>query len=218
MAIKLPVYTNFPTDKTVLRGTDSLLLAQIKQINRCLTKDSFWLAQVAQVNITPAGTFELVPVVGNHVVVFGDGNNCEAKLRRLWLFYQQVAANIGFDRYSVVNVQYEKQVVATKKGTISKVDSLQALKNIQKLIEASHKLPGDTVSTMVDNNIMVSAQADTTLTVLANDLKTVTKPTVKEKPKDIKHVPTTTNPSSLKNRAPFPLKKQPVKPKAVMKG
>jgi cell division protein FtsQ len=210
MRVKLPVYTGFPTDKTILKGSDSLLMQQIKQVNRYLYKNLFWMAQIAQVDINAAGTFEMIPVVGNHVIVFGDGNDCEIKFHRLWLFYRQVAANTGFDKYSIVNVQYEKQVVATKRGTVSKVDSLQALKNVRQLIEASHKLPVDTLSTVVDNNIMVNAQRDTSLTVLTNQPQNAASLTVK---KDNKSVPTTTNPVLVKNRAPFPQ----TRPKALMK-
>jgi cell division protein FtsQ len=211
-AVKLPVYTNFPTDKTVLKGTDSALMQQLKQINRYLCKDPFWMAQVAQVDITAAGTFEMIPVIGNHVIVFGDGNDCEAKFHRLWLFYRQIAATVGFDKYSIVNVQYNKQVVATRKGTVSKSDSLQTLKNVRQLIEASHKLPVDTVSTAVDNNIAVSQQPDTTLTVLTTQGQNAAK-TPADIKKNIKGIPTTTYPSSVKSRVPFPA----VKPKAIMK-
>lgn len=212
--VKLPVYSSFPSDKTVLHGADSLLMQEIKQINHCLYKDSFWMAQIAQIDITPARTFEMIPVIGNHVIMFGDGNDCEKKFHRLWLFYRQVAANAGFDKYTTVNVQYDKQVVATKKGYVGKIDSLQALKNIRQLIEASHKLPVDSVSTVVDNNIMVSRLPDTTLTVLTDQQQHAALADPKKK---YTSVPTTTNPVPVKNRVPSPLKKQPVKPKAVMK-
>ena len=113
----------------------------------------FWMAQIGQIDITPDRTFEMIPVVGKHVIVFGDGRDYEQKFHRLFLFYQQVGAQVGLDKYSIINVAFNNQVVATKKGTTGKIDSLQALKNIQKLIESSKQLPYDTVSTMVDNNI-----------------------------------------------------------------
>jgi len=141
---------------------------QVKQLSLYMMKDTFWLAQVQQVVITGNRTFEMIPVIGNHTILFGDGSDYELKFHRLLLFYQQVAARTGFDRYSAVNVAYAGQVIGVKKGTVGKVDSLQALKNIQQLIEASHRLPADTLSTSVDNNIVVSAASGAILPVLNN--------------------------------------------------
>ncbi len=224
VAIKLPVYSNFPTDKSVLKGPDSILMQQLKQINRYVLNDSFWSAQIAQIDITPAFTFEMIPVIGRHIIQFGDGTDIEKKFHRLMLFYQQVGASAGFDKYNVINVQYNNQVVATRKGTIGKVDSLQALRNIQKLIEDSHQLLPDTLSTMVDNNILASAVTEPPLATL-NEKQIET---------NIKHqtteVPTPSRPTSLKSQLPTlqvnppsPLKNDPTlsreksKPKAVMK-
>jgi len=71
---------------------------------------------------------------------------------------------------------------------VSKVDSLQALKNVQKMIEASKQVQADTVSTIVDNNIMASGVSGSILPVTMPS-RPVQKPTVKppgvpnEKPK-----------------------------------
>jgi cell division protein FtsQ len=217
MTIRLPVYSNFPADKAVLHGADSMLLQQIKQMSRFIRHDSFWMAQLAQIDITANHTFEMIPLIGNHTIVFGDGSDYEQKFHRLLLFYQQVAGKTGFDKYSIVNVQYDKQVIGTKKGTAGRIDSLQALKNIRKLIEASHQLTVDTVSTMVDNNIVVNQAPEPSLTLL------------REQPQHAvinnssSAVPTSAGPSSMKSQPPFPLKqtaKKPAareKPKAVMR-
>jgi len=191
MAIRLPVFTGFPTDNTVLRGADSGLMQQVKQLSVYMTtKDTFWLAQVQQTDITPARGFEMIPVIGNHIIEFGDGSDYEAKFHRLLLFYQQVAARVGFDKYSRVDVQYKGQVVGTKKGTVSKVDSLQALKNVQRMIEESKRVQSDTVSTIVDNNIMASDASGPILPVLGNHApsphpvqRSTVKPPVQQRPK-----------------------------------
>ena len=113
------------------------------------------------------------------------------------------------DKYFAINVQYDKQVVATKKGSAGKIDSLQALKNIQKLIEASKQMQNDTVSTMVDNNIATNETPAPTLTILKERQRNVA---VKD---SFNHVPTPTHPTPLKSRAVLPPAKN--KPKAVMK-
>jgi cell division protein FtsQ len=217
VAMKLPVYTNFPADKDRLYGADSLLMEQIRKMSPFILANPFWMAQIGQVDITPGRTFEMIPVIGKHIIVFGDGTGYEQKFRRLFLFYRQVSAKVGLDKYSIINVAFNNQVVATKKGTTSKVDSLQALKNIQKMIESSKQLPYDTVSTMVDNNIVANAAPAPTLTIL-KDRKENT--TIRD---SVNHVPPSTHPTSLKSRAVRPAKKvmQPAKssrqPKAVMR-
>jgi cell division protein FtsQ len=162
---QLPVFTGYPLEK--IRTADSSLLRQIKELSLCILSDSFWNAQIAQVDITGQRTFELIPVVGNHIVQIGDGNNCNEKLHRLLLFYQQVSVKVGMDKYSVVNVQYPQQVIGTRRGTINKIDSIQAVKNIRQMIESARQLQIDSsVSTSVDNNIISVAPSDTTLTLL----------------------------------------------------
>ena len=216
MAVKLPVYSNFPVDKETLYGADSLLMQQIKQMSPFILADPFWMAQIGQIDITPYRSFEIIPVIGKHIIAFGDGSDYEQKFHRLFLFYQQVGAKLGLDKYSIINVQYDNQVVATKKGTTGKIDSLQAIKNIQKLIEASKQLQYDTLSTVVDNNIAVNAATAPTLTILKERQRNAA---VKD---SFHYVPTPTpawrtdrHPPPLKNQAVLPPKKN--KPKAVMK-
>lgn len=210
MTVKLPVYSNFPADKERLHGADSVLMQQIKQMSPFILANPFWMAQIGQIDITPNRTFEMMPVLGKHVIAFGDGKEYEQKFHRLLLFYQQVGAKVGLDKYSIINVAYNNQVVATKKGTTGKVDSLQALKNIQKLIEASQQVSYDTVSTTVDNNIVVNAPPSPTLTILKDNQRNAA---VKD---SFNKVPSSTRPTSLKSRAAQPSKKN-KQPKAVMK-
>jgi cell division protein FtsQ len=209
MTVKLPVYSNFPADKETLYGADSILMQQIKQMSPFILANPFWMAQIGQIDITPYRTFEMMPVIGKHIIAFGDGTEYEQKFHRLFLFYQQVGAKVGLDKYSIINVQYDKQVVATRKGPAGKIDSLQALKNIQKLIDASKQLPYDTVSTMVDNNIVANEAPAPTLTILKERQRNAA---VKD---SFNNVPPSSNPPPLKSRAVLPPKKN--KPKAVMK-
>jgi hypothetical protein len=204
MAVRLPVFTGFPTEGIIWKSADSLLAQQIKQLGMSMLKDTFWLAQVEQVAITGNRGFEMVPVIGNHLIIFGDGSDYEAKFHRLLLFYQQVAARTGFDKYSEVNVQYAGQVIGTKKGTVSKVDSLQALKNVQQMIEASKRMPVDTVSTIVDNNIVASGASGSILPVIANRSNRSGLTTTDKNADTLSRVPIQPSPPSMKNRAPSP--------------
>jgi cell division protein FtsQ len=210
MTIKLPVYSNFPVDTETLYGADSILMQQIRHLSVFILNDPFWMAQIGQIDITPYRSFEMSPVVGRHVIAFGDGTDYEQKFHRLLLFYQQVGAKIGLDTYSVINVQFDNQVVATRKGVAGKIDSLQAVKNIQQLIAASKQLAVDTLSTTVDNNIAANAAPSPTLSILKDYRANAAA-------KDsLNKVPASAHPTSLKNRAILPSVNT-KQPKAVMK-
>jgi cell division protein FtsQ len=112
---RLPVFTSFPSEKDNVNKTDSVLTRHIIQVSEYIEKDPFWMAQIAQVDIQPDRTFEMIPVLGNHTIVFGDGTDHEKKFRRLLLFYQQVLSKAGMDVYDRLNVTYDRQVIGVKK-------------------------------------------------------------------------------------------------------
>ncbi|MEI6946186.1 hypothetical protein V9K67_03220 [Paraflavisolibacter sp. H34] len=136
MSARVPVVSNFPAVRK-LSSKDSALLNEVKQVATFVNEHPFWRAQIAQVDITPARTFELLPTIGNHVIRIGTAENLDQKLKRLFLFYQQVASKSGFDRYGALDVQFEGQVVAVHKGEVSVVDSLKLQENIRELLRRS---------------------------------------------------------------------------------
>lgn len=162
-SIRLPVFTGFPFNKRHVNHEDSMLIEHIKRISRFIVKDKFWMAQIAQIDITGSRTFELVPTVGRHIIDFGNGENYEAKFTRLFLFYKQVLSQTGFDKYSRVNVQYDNQVIGTKKGMVTRVDSIQALKNMQKMIQEAKRMAGDSLFVSDESR---SATADSSLNTI----------------------------------------------------
>ncbi len=113
--LKLPVFTGFPTDRQRFKKTDSILLWQVRRLSEFIQKDPFWRAQIAQVDITLKKEFELIPTIGNHIIVFGKGEDIEKKFRKLRLFYEQVSAKAGFDKYSVINIQFNGQVIGVRR-------------------------------------------------------------------------------------------------------
>jgi cell division protein FtsQ len=146
LTTKLPVFTDYPSAKLRNHGSDSLLTVQMRQLSKFLRSDSFWMAQIAQLDITSDKRFELVPTVGNHVIGFGDGSDYLAKFHRLFVFYKEVLSKTGFDKYSRVDVAYAGQVIGTHKGSEgSRMDSLQGMRNIQQLIRSAQQLQSDTV-------------------------------------------------------------------------
>ncbi|HUR11467.1 MAG TPA: hypothetical protein VM012_08860 [Flavitalea sp.] len=117
LSARLPVFTNYPIQKFRSNKQDSFFLKQVRDLSWFILNDKFWMAQVAQVDITPERKFEIVPTVGNHVIQFGDAYNAGGKFHNLMIFYQQVLAKTGFDKYKIVNVEYARQVIGVRKLT-----------------------------------------------------------------------------------------------------
>lgn len=143
LSAKVPVFTGFPGRKK-MTAADSTLLEGLRNTAQFIRKDSFWMAQVAQVDITPEGNLDMIPVVGNHLVKLGPAENIPAKFRRLMIFYQQVLSKTGMEKYKLINVQYRGQVVASRYAGDPKVDSVQLRKNVEKLLKQSFEAANDT--------------------------------------------------------------------------
>lgn len=117
---RLPMFTNFPSSREKLSRPDSLLLFKAKNLAVAIGKDDFWKSQVAQIDITPNG-FEMIPTIGNHLIMLGVDGNWQNKLDRLFSFYKQVWTKVGFEKYEKLDVRFERQVVATVRGAKSLV-------------------------------------------------------------------------------------------------
>jgi cell division protein FtsQ len=132
---RVPAFTGFPSERDKLSKPDSLLLKDIVGIGKYILADSFWMAQVAQIAITPQAGFELVPVIGDHIVVMGNADNFDKKFKRLYAFYRQAWLQNGINTYEKLDVQYNNQVVAVKKGTgKTLIDSAKAHQLLQDLL------------------------------------------------------------------------------------
>jgi cell division protein FtsQ len=153
LSAKLPAFTNFPTDNIVLSAADSSLLLDVKNVSVAIQKDSFRMAMIDQVDITPERSFEMIPKIGNQVIVFGNAADVEEKFDRLQLFYKNVISKTGWSKYSVINVQFKNQVVAKIRGAEDKsADSLRTLQMMQTIAANAARESSDSVQTFVQDN------------------------------------------------------------------
>lgn len=116
LSARVPMFTNFPSDKVPLSTPDSLLMKGVVNLGRSINYDSFWRAQIEQVYITPQATFELIPVIGDQTIVFGDASDIESKLTNLYTFYKKAWVQNGINAYKKLDIRFRNQVVATRKG------------------------------------------------------------------------------------------------------
>ena len=107
LAVQLPVATGY-IDRQFAAG-------ELLEVVRVIDQSEFWKAQVEQINVTKDGQIELVPRVGDHLLILGTADNVEAKLDRLMNFYEKGLDNVGWNKYRSVSVAYENQVVCKKR-------------------------------------------------------------------------------------------------------
>jgi cell division protein FtsQ len=143
----VPVFTGYP-DKKMQTKKESVLLNDIKIAAQLINNDSFWTAQVAQIDMKPSDAdesweFEMTPVVGNHVIKLGDGQNIAQKFNRLFIFYKEVLSRTGFNKYKTIDVRYAGQVIGGKSEN-PKVDSVQLRKSVENMLQQIKKMEADT--------------------------------------------------------------------------
>jgi cell division protein FtsQ len=178
ISARVPVFTGFPTDKPLLAKPDSALLRDMVHLAQYLQADSFWMAQTAQVDITPQAGFEIIPVIGDHIVVLGNAEGLENKFARLYTFYQKAWLQHGINVYEKLDVQYNNQVVAIRKGTAKAlVDSARVHEIMNGLIPA----PTDSSGTQVHTIAAASAKpVMDTATSVKKTMPVATPPAKKE--------------------------------------
>ena len=143
---RLPVFTDFPMKGPTINRSDSDLLEQIKILSLQIQKDSFQMAMIEQVDITPRRIFEMIPKIGKQIIVFGDATNAEEKFRKLELFYKQVMARAGWDYYNKIDLQYKDQVVAQKQDVADiRADSIRTLQLMRIIAANAEKQANDTL-------------------------------------------------------------------------
>lgn len=107
LAVQLPVATGYIDRKY---ASEELL-----QVIRAIDRSEFWKAQVEQINVTKDKQIELVPRVGDHLLILGTADDVENKLARLMNFYEKGLDNVGWNKYRSISVAYDNQVVCKKR-------------------------------------------------------------------------------------------------------
>ena len=92
------------------------IMREMYELARYINSDRFWKAQIQQIYVNEDGEFEMIPLVGNHVIVFGTFDKPDVKFSKLEAFYRNGLSVKGWNVYDVINVKYEGQIVATKKN------------------------------------------------------------------------------------------------------
>jgi hypothetical protein len=91
------------------------ILKDIYYLVEYINDDNFWSAQIDQIYVDNNNEIDLIPRVGNQLVHLGPTNNYEGKLRNLEAFYDKVLPEVGWNKYSIINLEFKDQIVCKRR-------------------------------------------------------------------------------------------------------
>ncbi len=104
------------------------MLDELFAMANYINADEFWKAQIQQIYINSDKDMELVPMVGDQKIIFGDTTAMDEKFKKLLTFYQQGLNTTGWwFRYSTINLKFKDQIVCTKKE-LQPVEKIKIIK------------------------------------------------------------------------------------------
>lgn len=95
-------------------GEKKFLQDSLFRVVKAIREQAFLDALIQEINVNPDHTLEIIPRVGDERIFFGDAGNYEWKLTKLKVFYEHGLPNVGWNRYSQIDLRYSNQIVARK--------------------------------------------------------------------------------------------------------
>ncbi len=113
----MPITGNSAAHVAVVTGAVNREFAstELYKFGVFLQENPLWLAQVEQINVTPAKELEFVPRVGEHIIFLGKPGDYEEKFGRLKTFYEKGLNQVGWNKYSRISLEFNNQIICTKK-------------------------------------------------------------------------------------------------------
>ena len=93
-------------------------LDDVYRISNYVCKDPYMQSLIGQIHLRKDGDFVLVPIVGGQEIIFGTANTdkeVKEKFRKLKIFYKEAIPYEGWDKYTEINLKYDRQIVGKTK-------------------------------------------------------------------------------------------------------
>jgi cell division protein FtsQ len=74
-----------------------------------------WNKEIQQISVRTSKHIEIILSTGSHTVVLGEPTDIQGKLNRLQNFYEEGLNKVGWNKYSIIDLNYANQIVCTKK-------------------------------------------------------------------------------------------------------
>lgn len=89
-------------------------IAEITNLAIRLQQNRFLSEQIGQIFVNDKEEYELIPTIGNQVIIFGKYQHVQQKIRKLVAFYEQALPAEGWQKYKSINLKYKNQIVCSK--------------------------------------------------------------------------------------------------------
>lgn len=129
------VFTPFISSVSSQRSDTSNLikdtvLFSVFKIAEYLSHNEFFKAQIEEIFVNEQKEIELFTKLGDQTILFGSIDNMEDKFSKLKVLYKEGFNKTGWDKYSIINLKYNNQVVCTKRSDLNTdVTSKNIVKN-----------------------------------------------------------------------------------------
>ncbi len=112
---RVPVVTGYiPPHVPDLMTRENYLLKNIFDLIHIIRADEFYNALIEQVHVAQNGDIAFVPKIGKQQILFGKYINIKPKLKRLKIFYKEAIPHEGWQKYKMVDIRFENQIVCKK--------------------------------------------------------------------------------------------------------
>jgi cell division protein FtsQ len=91
------------------------VLDDLYNMAKFMGTDSLWNSQIDQLYVTTGNEINLVPKIGNGLVLFGTTDDMQEKFVKLRAFYKHAVSVGTLNVYQTINLKFKNQVVCTKK-------------------------------------------------------------------------------------------------------
>lgn len=90
------------------------LLDDAAYLTTSINNSLFHQSLIEQIHINQNKEFELIPIIGNTYIDFGDTSNTIGKLNKLELFYREGLNYTGYKEYTKINLKFKNQIICNK--------------------------------------------------------------------------------------------------------
>ncbi len=117
---KVITKNTYPVNMPVATGkfTQQYARKHLSRLGVFLLDNPFWNDQIEQIHVSVNSdreyVIDLMPRVGDHIIHLGTIDKFQDKLQRLMVFYRQAITKVGWTRYSVIDLEYEGQIICKK--------------------------------------------------------------------------------------------------------
>lgn len=115
---RIPVSSRFSARVLVANGTIPKEKDELLHVAGLLVSDPFWEAQMEQIYIRRNNEYILVPRVGDHLILLGQPEDVELKLRNLKALYTSGMNPKEWNEYQVINLKYKNQIVCSRERSL----------------------------------------------------------------------------------------------------